>query len=64
VIRQELAWDSTAEVRDFLFTHGVSCFANPNAPDDEKELLCKQAQPVLATAFEAKFRRVQIKGAV
>ncbi|KAI0033678.1 SAC3/GANP/Nin1/mts3/eIF-3 p25 family-domain-containing protein [Vararia minispora EC-137] len=64
VIMQELAWDSTREVYEFLVKHGAACFANPNALDDDKELACKQAAPALQKAFEEKFRRVQIKGAV
>jgi SAC3 family protein LENG8/THP3 len=61
---EELAWDSVAEVREFLGTHGAAVFVNPNAPSNTLELACKQAAPALSHAFEQKFRRVQIKGAV
>jgi len=64
MIARELAWDTPTEACEFLNEHGVACFANPNASDKEKELLCKQAAPSLTQAFEGMFRRVQIKGAV
>ena len=64
MITRELAWDTHKEACDFLSEHGVACFANPNAADEDKVLLCKQAAPVLAQCVEQLFRRVQIKGAV
>jgi len=64
-IQAELAFDTPAEARTFLSTHNVAnFFKNPNSPDDDIALDCKLAHPVLTQAFEEKYRKVQIRGAV
>ncbi|KAG6334605.1 hypothetical protein ID866_4481 [Astraeus odoratus] len=63
-ITNELAFDTLSQARDFLASHGVSVFTNPNSPDNEKTLDCKAAFPLFSQAYEDKYRRVQIKGAV
>ena len=50
--------------RDFLMDNKAGIFQNPNAPDPDKVLDCKAAGAPLAQAFEEKYRKVQIKGAV
>jgi len=39
-------------------------FQNPNDPDKKKNLDCKNAHRQLREAFEGKYRRVGIKGAI
>ncbi|RDX48240.1 hypothetical protein OH76DRAFT_1440771 [Lentinus brumalis] len=63
-IQNELAFETLAATREFLDEHRASFFQNPNSPDTEKVLDCKPAGAPLATVFEEKYRRVQIKGAV
>ena len=63
-IQNELAFDSLAQVRDFLTDSRAGVFQNPNAPDTEKILDCKPAGAPLAQVLEEKYRKVQIKGAV
>ncbi|KAI0334525.1 hypothetical protein GY45DRAFT_1269620 [Cubamyces sp. BRFM 1775] len=63
-IQNELAFDTPAAAREFLVEHRAGFFTNPNAPDADAVLDCKPAGPQLATAYEEKYRRVQIKGAV
>ncbi|KAI6149778.1 SAC3/GANP/Nin1/mts3/eIF-3 p25 family-domain-containing protein [Pisolithus tinctorius] len=60
----EMAFDSLGHAREFLAAHGVSAFTNPNSPDTEKILDCKTAFPLISQAYEEKYRKVQIKGAV
>jgi len=63
-IHQELAFDSITQARDFLMSHSASFFTNPNGPDIEKVFDCKPAMFQLAQAYEEKYRKVEIKGAV
>ncbi|KZT63646.1 hypothetical protein DAEQUDRAFT_733584 [Daedalea quercina L-15889] len=63
-IQNELAFDSLAQVRDFLTDSRAGTFQNPDAPDAEKILDCKPAGAQLAQVLEEKYRKVQIKGAV
>lgn len=63
-IQNELAFDSLDMAREFLETHRAAYFSNPNSPDSEKTLECKPVVPQLAQAFEEKYRKIQIKGAV
>ncbi|KAH8071801.1 SAC3/GANP/Nin1/mts3/eIF-3 p25 family-domain-containing protein [Cristinia sonorae] len=63
-IQSELAFDTPADARAFLSEYGVNAFQNPNSPDEEAILDCKPSHPILTQAFEEKFRKIQIKGAV
>ncbi|CAL1714957.1 unnamed protein product [Somion occarium] len=63
-IQNELAFDSAAETRKFLADHNAAFFTNPNAPDAQLTLDCKQMTTPLTQVFEEKYRKVQIKGAV
>ena len=63
-IQNELAFDTLAAAREFLAEHRAAFFQNPNSPDMEKVLDCKPAGGPLASVFEEKYRKVQIKGAV
>ncbi|RPD64260.1 hypothetical protein L226DRAFT_533569 [Lentinus tigrinus ALCF2SS1-7] len=63
-IQNELAFETLASTREFLAEHRAAFFQNPNSPDTEKVLECKPAGAPLASVFEEKYRRVQIKGAV
>ncbi|EJF64140.1 hypothetical protein DICSQDRAFT_54014 [Dichomitus squalens LYAD-421 SS1] len=63
-IQNELAFDTLAAAREFLAEHRAAFFQNPNSPDPEKVLDCKPAGSPLASVFEEKYRKVQIKGAV
>jgi SAC3 family protein LENG8/THP3 len=59
-----LALDTLEDARNFLMRYSAAFFTNPNSPDSEKVLDCKPAAPQLAQAFEEKFRKVLIVGAV
>lgn len=61
---EELAFDSLTQARDFLDAHGGGVFANPNEPDKRRTLDCKAASPRLAQAYEEKYSRNRLKGAV
>lgn len=63
-ITDELAFESITHAIEFLTSHGVTAYTNPNDRQDERILDCKAAFPVLSQAYEEKYRRVQIKGAV
>jgi hypothetical protein len=63
-IHHELAFDSIAIARDFLMSHSAAFFTNPNSHDLEKVLDCKPAIPNLAQAYEEKYHKVNIKGAI
>ncbi|TCD65902.1 hypothetical protein EIP91_002017 [Steccherinum ochraceum] len=63
-IQSELAFDTPGDARAFLDEHGANQYKNPNSPDEEAILDCKQSHPVLTQIFEEKYRKVQIKGAV
>lgn len=63
-IHDELEFDSLGLAREFLATHGVSAFTNPNSPDTDKTLDCKTAFQMISQAYEEKYRRVLIRGAV
>lgn len=63
-VRDELAFDNAAHVTTFVTQHGAAFYQNPNVPDDQKILNCKVTQAPLAQAFEEKYRRATIKGAI
>ncbi|OJA19234.1 hypothetical protein AZE42_08642 [Rhizopogon vesiculosus] len=63
-IQNELGFETTTEAREFLATHSLTFFTNPNAPDREKTVDCKSAAPQLAQIYEEKYRKVGIKGAI
>jgi len=63
-IQSELGFETATEAREFLSTHGLAFFTNPNAPDREKTVDCKSAAPQLAQIYEEKYRKVGIKGAI
>jgi hypothetical protein len=63
-IQQELAFDSVTLAREFLMSHSSALFTNPDNPDSEKVLDCKPTFPQLTQAYEEKYRKVLIKGAI
>ncbi|KAJ7636051.1 SAC3/GANP/Nin1/mts3/eIF-3 p25 family-domain-containing protein [Mycena polygramma] len=63
-IHQELAFESLEQAREFLADHSAAYFTNPGSPDDQKTLDCKPAGTQLNQAFETKYRKVLIKGAI
>lgn len=63
-LENELAFDSSAQLCKFLVSHASAIYANPNSPDSEKVLDCKPVIPQLAQAFEEKYRKVGIRGAI
>lgn len=63
-IQDELAFDSTEHVITFLMKHGATFYQNPNAADEQKILNCRAAQAPLVQAFEEKYRKATIKGAI
>ncbi|KAJ7743121.1 SAC3/GANP/Nin1/mts3/eIF-3 p25 family-domain-containing protein [Mycena metata] len=63
-IQQELFFDSAEQAREFLAEHSAAYFTNPGSPDAEKTLDCKPAGTQLNQAFETKYRKVLIKGAI
>ncbi|KAJ6581225.1 SAC3/GANP/Nin1/mts3/eIF-3 p25 family-domain-containing protein [Mycena capillaripes] len=63
-IHQELAFESLEQAREFLADHSAAFFTNPGSPDDQKTLDCKPAGTQLNQAFETKYRKVLIKGAI
>ncbi|KAJ7090598.1 SAC3/GANP/Nin1/mts3/eIF-3 p25 family-domain-containing protein [Mycena crocata] len=63
-IHQELAFDSLEQAREFLADHSAAYFTDPNHPDGQKMLDCKPAGPQLTQAFDRKYRKVLIKGAI
>ncbi|KAF9221368.1 hypothetical protein BS17DRAFT_797160 [Gyrodon lividus] len=63
-IQNELAFDTLTDAQTFITSHGAACFTNPNSPDRAKVLDCKSASPLIAQAYEEKYRKVAIRGAV
>jgi hypothetical protein len=63
-IHNVLAFDTLDAARVFLVDHSAAFFTNPREPDGQKVLDCKPAYPQLAQAFEEKYRKVLIKGAI
>ncbi|KAJ7173797.1 SAC3/GANP/Nin1/mts3/eIF-3 p25 family-domain-containing protein [Mycena filopes] len=63
-VQQELAFDNAEQAREFLAEHSAAYFTNPGSPDGEKTLDCKPAGTQLNQAFETKYRKVLIKGAI
>jgi hypothetical protein len=63
-LQNVLAFDSLDATRAFLVDHSAAFFINPRAPDSQKVLECKPAIPQLSQAFEEKYRKVLIKGAI
>ncbi|KAF9462957.1 SAC3/GANP/Nin1/mts3/eIF-3 p25 family-domain-containing protein [Collybia nuda] len=63
-LQNALAFDSLDAARAFLVDHSAAFFTNPRAPDSQKMLECKPAIPQLSQAFEEKYRKIMIKGAI
>ncbi|KAG9312943.1 SAC3/GANP/Nin1/mts3/eIF-3 p25 family-domain-containing protein [Chiua virens] len=63
-IQNELAFETLTETLSYLHTHGVAVFTNPSNPDRDKVLDCRAVAPSIAQAYEGKYRKVAIKGAV
>jgi hypothetical protein len=63
-IQNELAFETLLETQTYLHTHRAALFINPNDPDREKVLDCKAASPLITQAYEEKYRKVAIRGAV
>jgi len=63
-IHNVLAFDSLDATRVFLVDHSAAFFTNAHEPDAKKVLECKSASPQLSQAFEEKYRKVLIKGAI
>ncbi|KAF8196723.1 SAC3/GANP/Nin1/mts3/eIF-3 p25 family-domain-containing protein [Mycena galopus ATCC 62051] len=63
-IHQELAFDGLEQAREFLADHSAAYFINPGSADAQKTLDCKPAGTQLNQAFESKYRKVLIKGAI
>lgn len=63
-LRNELAFDSLEDTRKFLADHSADIFKDPRHPDSQKVLESKPAYPKLLQAYEEKYRKVQIKGAI
>ncbi|KAK0446665.1 SAC3/GANP/Nin1/mts3/eIF-3 p25 family-domain-containing protein [Armillaria borealis] len=63
-IHSELAFDDIESAHKFLTEHSSSFFTNPNSPDTEKTLDCRPILPNLTQAYEEKYRKVGIRGAI
>lgn len=63
-IRDELAFETSVQVAKFLTDHKAPFYQNPNAEDDEKILNCKQAQLPLSQAYDERYRKAKLKGAI
>ncbi|KAK0467286.1 SAC3/GANP/Nin1/mts3/eIF-3 p25 family-domain-containing protein [Desarmillaria tabescens] len=63
-IHNELAFDDIESAREFLTEHSSFFFTNPNSPDTEKILDCRPILPNLTQAYEEKYRKVGIRGAI
>lgn len=63
-IRDELAFDNAEQVTNFLVRHGAAFYQNPNVPDDQKVLACRAAQVPLSQAYDEKYRKARITGAI
>ncbi|KIY52836.1 hypothetical protein FISHEDRAFT_63536 [Fistulina hepatica ATCC 64428] len=61
---EELAFESYEEATEFLSSHSSAFYKNPNAPDAEKIVDCREAHGYLAQIVEEKYRKVGIKGMV
>lgn len=60
----ELAFEHATQAAEFLAEHNAAFFVNPNAADGEKTIECKLCHDPLALAYEAKYRKVVIKGRI
>ena len=63
-IQNELAFETLSETQTYLHTHRAAVFTNPNDPDRDKVLDCKATSPLITQAYEEKYRKVLIRGAV
>ncbi|KAH7926432.1 hypothetical protein BV22DRAFT_1063024 [Leucogyrophana mollusca] len=63
-VQNELAFDSLTDTREFIASHQAAFFTNPHSADREKVLDCKSASAPLSQAYEEKYSRVGIKGAI
>ncbi|KAH7911063.1 SAC3/GANP/Nin1/mts3/eIF-3 p25 family-domain-containing protein [Hygrophoropsis aurantiaca] len=63
-IQNELAFDTLNETAEFLDNNQAACFTNPNVADKDKVLDCKAASIPLSEAYEKKYSKVGIKGAI
>lgn len=62
-IRDKFAFDGSQQTCDFLSNH-QAIFRNPNAPEDDRILDCKASHLSLAQAYESKYRKAVIVGAI
>ncbi|KAF8920706.1 SAC3/GANP/Nin1/mts3/eIF-3 p25 family-domain-containing protein [Mucidula mucida] len=63
-LHKELAFSSLEETLTFLSEHSVATYTNPNSSDKDKILDLKSASSDLLKAYDVKYRRVNIKGAI
>ncbi|KAF8449072.1 SAC3/GANP/Nin1/mts3/eIF-3 p25 family-domain-containing protein [Boletus edulis BED1] len=63
-IQNELGFNTLSDTQSYLHTHRVAVFTDPNSPDREKIIDCKVVAPLIAQAYEEKYRKVAIRGAV
>lgn len=63
-IRDELTFENIAQVEKFLSDHSSAFYQNPDASDEQKVFDCRSAQTPLAQAYEEKYRKAIIKGAI
>ena len=62
-IRDKFGFDGSQQTCDFLSKH-QAVFRNPNAPEDERILDCKSSHLSLSQAYESKYRKAVIVGAI
>ncbi|KAF8557796.1 hypothetical protein OG21DRAFT_1482033 [Imleria badia] len=64
-IQNELGFETLTEALTYLHTHrAAGVFMDPDSSDREKVLDCKAALPLITQAYEEKYRKVAIRGAV
>ena len=59
-----LGFDDLSDAHNFLSDHSIALFTNPNSPDAEKILDCRNAHTKLTQVYEDKYRKVMIRGAI
>ncbi|KAF9522675.1 SAC3/GANP/Nin1/mts3/eIF-3 p25 family-domain-containing protein [Crepidotus variabilis] len=64
-LQRTFGFDTLEDARTFLIDHKVGAFfTNPNSPDSEKILDCKAMSSELTKAFEERYRKIAIRGAI
>ncbi|PFH51050.1 hypothetical protein AMATHDRAFT_75238 [Amanita thiersii Skay4041] len=63
-LQNELMFASLDTTRVFLVDHEAGFFTDPHSPDSQKNWDCRAAHVKLKEAFETKYRKVGIKGAI